>query len=206
MHEIYNNVVCSMIVKLLTEHHLGFLSLKGSCTSSSESTHVKMPLCWKSHAVAHFSFQNNQKNHAWSCQNVCDTLTFLLDNRDISFIQFGTRLYRQDVGIPIGTNCAHLIADVFLFCYERDFMTSLDKHANIIEAFNTASRYLDVILNINNIMYLDNMVKSRTGILYFIESMRTFQNINKKSFHPLFQEKSHFWHDTGAVATISQPI
>ena len=44
-----------MIVKLSTEHHLEFLSLKGSCTGSSESTHVKMPHCWKSHAVAHFS-------------------------------------------------------------------------------------------------------------------------------------------------------
>ena len=43
----------SMIVKLLTEHHLEFLSLKGSCTDSSESTHVKMPHCWKSHSLAH---------------------------------------------------------------------------------------------------------------------------------------------------------
>ena len=42
-----------MIVKLLTEHHLEFLSLKGGCTGSSESTHVKIPHCWKSHAAAH---------------------------------------------------------------------------------------------------------------------------------------------------------
>ena len=41
-----------MIVKLLTEHHLEFLSLKGSCRGSSESTHVKMPHCWKSQAMA----------------------------------------------------------------------------------------------------------------------------------------------------------
>ena len=39
-----------MIVKLLTEHHLEFLSLKGGCRGSSESTLVKMPHCWKSHA------------------------------------------------------------------------------------------------------------------------------------------------------------
>ena len=44
-----------MIVKLLTEHHLEFLSLKGCCTGSSESTLVKMPHCWKSHAMAHIS-------------------------------------------------------------------------------------------------------------------------------------------------------
>ena len=43
-----------MIVKLLTEHPLEFLSLKGGCRGSSESTHVKMPHCRKSHATAHF--------------------------------------------------------------------------------------------------------------------------------------------------------
>ena len=42
-----------MIVKLLTEHHLKFLSLKGGCRGSSETKHVKMPHCWKSHALAH---------------------------------------------------------------------------------------------------------------------------------------------------------
>ena len=41
-----------MTVQLLTEHHLEFLSLKGGCTGSSESTLVKMPHCWKSHVVA----------------------------------------------------------------------------------------------------------------------------------------------------------
>ena len=41
-----------MIVKLLTEHYLEFLSLKGGCPGSSESTLVKMPNCWKSHALA----------------------------------------------------------------------------------------------------------------------------------------------------------
>ena len=42
-----------MIVKLLTEHHLEFLSLKRGCTGSSESTFVKMPHCWKSGVTAH---------------------------------------------------------------------------------------------------------------------------------------------------------
>ena len=42
-----------MIVKLLTELHLEFLSLKGGCRGSSESTLVKMSNCWKSHVMAH---------------------------------------------------------------------------------------------------------------------------------------------------------
>ena len=72
-----------------------------------------------------------------------------MDNIDI---RFGNKLYRQMVGIPIGTNCAPLVADLFLFCYERDFMTSFsgDNQSDIIEAFNSTSRYLDDLLNIDN--------------------------------------------------------
>ena len=42
----------------------------------------------------------------------------------------------------MGTNCAPLVADLFLLCYERDFMVSLsdDKHADIIDAYNITSR------------------------------------------------------------------
>ena len=43
-----------MVVKLLTEHHLEFLSLKEGCRGFSESTHVRISNCWKVHAVAHF--------------------------------------------------------------------------------------------------------------------------------------------------------
>ena len=68
------------------------------------------------------------------------------------FIRFGSKLYRQIVGIPIGTNCAPLVADLFMFCYERDFMLSLSDKNKIdnIEAFNSTSRYLDDLLNIDN--------------------------------------------------------
>ena len=59
----------------------------------------------------------------------------------------------------MGTNCAPLVADLILFCYEWDFMISLsdDKQADAIDAFNTTSRYSDDILNINNV-YFDNLV------------------------------------------------
>ena len=59
----------------------------------------------------------------------------------------------------MGTHCASLVADLFLFCYERVFILSLsdDKQADIIMAFNTTSRYLDDILSIN-IIYFDNIV------------------------------------------------
>ena len=55
----------------------------------------------------------------------------------------------------MGTNCAPLIADLFLFCYIRDFMTSISdgNQADIIEAFNSTSRYLDDLLNIDNLYF-----------------------------------------------------
>ena len=103
-----------------------------------------------------FTSEKPKKYHAWSFQNVPDALTFFRDN---IFIRFGAKLYRQVVRIPLGTNCAPLVADLFLFCYERDFMMSLsdDKEADVIDAFNTTARYLDDILNINNVDF-DNMV------------------------------------------------
>ena len=78
---------------------------------------------------------------------------------DNIYIKYGNKLYRQIVGIPMGTNCAPLVANLFLFCYERVFMTSLsnDNQADIIEAFNSTSRYLDNRLNIDN-PYFDGML------------------------------------------------
>ena len=77
-HEISNNVVCainkasdqsdqnlclsleySMNIKLPTKHHLEFLNLKEGCTGSSESIHVKMPHCCKSHVMAQISSETD---------------------------------------------------------------------------------------------------------------------------------------------------
>ena len=59
----------------------------------------------------------------------------------------------------MATNCASLVADLFLFCYERDFMLSLseDNQSDVIEAFNSTSRYLDELLNTDN-NFFDSMV------------------------------------------------
>ena len=78
---------------------------------------------------------------------------------DNIYIRFGTKLYRQIIGIPMGTNCVPLVADSFLFCYERDFMKDLssDNQADVIKAFNSTTRYLDDLLNIDN-HYFEGMV------------------------------------------------
>ena len=81
-------------------------------------------------------------------------------------VHLATLFPRQIVGIQMGTNCAPLVADLFLFCYERDFMLSLsdNNQTDIIEAFNSASRYLDDLLNIDN-PYFEQMV----GQIYHAE-------------------------------------
>ena len=103
-----------------------------------------------------FTSEVHKKYKLLTCLKVCEALTFLLDN---IYIRFGTKLFRQIVGIPMGTNCAPLVADLFLFCYEKDFMMSLsvENQSEIIEAFSSTSRYLDYLLNIDN-TYFDGLM------------------------------------------------
>ena len=83
----------------------------------------------------------------WSCRNVCGALVYLLDN---IYIRFGAGLYRQVVGVPVGACCAPLVAGLFLFCCERDFVASLSdvRQAGIIEAFGSASGCLGGLLGV----------------------------------------------------------
>ena len=69
---------------------------------------------------AFFTSSDRSRYTLWSCQNVCDVLSYLLDN---IYIRFETKLYRQIVGIPMGTHCAPLFAN--LYCYKRNFMDGL---------------------------------------------------------------------------------
>ena len=76
-------------------------------------------------------------------------LEFLIDN---IFVSFGGTLFQQVVGIPMGTNCAPLLADLFLYSYESEFLQKLVKDKKIHEAraFNFTYRYIDDVLSINN--------------------------------------------------------
>ena len=68
---------------------------------------------------------------------MCESLTFLLDN---IYMRFGIRLFRQIIGIQMGKNCAPLVADLFLFCYERDFFL---KKSNL-KLLKLSARRLDI--------------------------------------------------------------
>jgi hypothetical protein len=75
-------------------------------------------------------------------------LEFLIDN---IFIGFGGQVFQQSVGIPMGTNCALLLADLFLYSYEVEFIQKLlhEKKKSLV-TFNSTFRYIDYVLSINN--------------------------------------------------------
>ena len=78
-----------------------------------------------------------------------EAVNFLIDN---IYVRFGKRVNRQVVCIPMGTSCAPLIADLFLYCYESQFMTKLIKDPSklhIINKFNNIYRYPYDILSLN---------------------------------------------------------
>ena len=119
---------------------------------------------------AFFTSEQPKGYKLWPCQKMCDALHYLFDN---IFIRFGSKLYRQIVGIPMGNNNAPLFADLFLFCYERDYMLPLsdNNQTDYIEAFNSTSRYLDDLLNIDK-PYFEQMV----GQIYPTELQLTKAN------------------------------
>ena len=62
--------------------------------------------------ISFFTSEQPKRYKLWSCQKMCDALHYHLDT---IFIRFASKLYGQIVGIPRGTNCAPLVADLFLF-------------------------------------------------------------------------------------------
>ena len=105
---------------------------------------------------AFFTSDAVRNYNSWSCLKVCEALTLLLDN---IHIRFASKLYRQIVGIPMGTNCDPLVADLFRSVMKETSCCPFQKinQSDVIETFNSTSRYLDDLLNIEN-DFFDSMV------------------------------------------------
>ena len=85
---------------------------------------------------------------------LCKTIKFLIDNISV---QFGGRLFRQVIGIPVGTNCAPLLADLFLYSYESEFLHKMIRsgHIRLARSFNLCYRYIDDLIVVDNKKFLD---------------------------------------------------
>jgi hypothetical protein len=96
----------------------------------------------------YFSNKIQKGKTCYSEEQVISMLEFLIDNIVVSF---GGTLFQQVVGIPMGTNCAPLLADLFLYSYESEFHQKLVKDKKIHEAraFNFTYRYIDDVLSNN---------------------------------------------------------
>ena len=66
--------------------------------------------------------EHSDSKNKYSEDDIINMLEFLVDN---IFVAFAEKVYQQIVGIPMGTNCAPLLSDIFLYSYEAEFIQSL---------------------------------------------------------------------------------
>jgi len=102
-------------------------------------------------------FVQKNKNKTDSTKKISQTdiikmLEFLIDN---IFVMFDGRVLQQAVGILMGTNCAPLLAELFLYSYEEDFIPELlKKNQNkLARSFNFTVRYIDEVISLNRFFF-----------------------------------------------------
>ena len=97
----------------------------------------------------YFDKEHSDLKNKYTEDDIINMREFLVDN---IFVVFGGKVFQQIVGIPIGTNCAPLLADIFLYSYEADFIQSLPSTGKkkLASQFNFTYRYFDDVLSINN--------------------------------------------------------
>ena len=79
---------------------------------------------------------------------------FLIDN---IFVQFGGCLFGEVIEIPMGTNCAPLLVDLFTYLYENEFSDNMIRsgHKRLARSFNLCYRYTNDLIVFNNKKFLD---------------------------------------------------
>ena len=113
-------------------------------------THIKV-----TRAKGYFTHDiNGGGDNMYTADNIYKMIEFLIDN---IFVQFGGRLFHQVIGIPMGTNCAPLLADLFLYSYENEFLDNMIRsgHRRLARSFNLCYRYIDDLIVFNNKKFLD---------------------------------------------------
>ena len=95
--------------------------------------------------------------HSFTEDRLITYVEYLIDN---IYVSIGNKVYRQCIGIPMGTDCAPLLANLFLFFYEYRYMKNLIKSNTIIaRRFNNTMRYIDDLLVLNNNSF-DDAIKN----------------------------------------------
>ena len=113
-----------------------------------------------------FTSDPSNGDNKYSASDICKMIEFLVDN---IYVRFGGQLFRQMVGITIGTNCAPLLADLFLYSYENKFLDKLIKEAK--ESLLESSIYQTVILMTLSLSIIKD---SRSSFLTFTSKNSQF--------------------------------
>ena len=105
-------------------------------------THVKV-----GRNKSYFTSDPFNGDNKYTANDICKMIEFLVDN---IYVRFGGQLFRQMVGIPMGTNCASLLADLFLYSYENEFLDKLIKEGKrkLARRFNLSYRYIDDLISL----------------------------------------------------------
>ena len=90
----------------------------------------------------------------YTADSTCKMIEFLIDN---IFVQFGGRLFRRVIGIPVGMNSAPLLADLFLYSYENESLDNMIRsgHRRPARSFSLCYRYIDDLIVVNKKKLLD---------------------------------------------------
>ena len=116
------------------------------------------------HEETYFVKEHSDSKNKYSIDEIIKILEFLVDN---ILVVFAGKFFQQTVGIPMGTNCAPLLADIFLYSYEADFILFLlstgTKHS--ASRFNLTYRYIDDELSINNPEFENYLARARCILL-----------------------------------------
>ena len=101
------------------------------------------------HESTYFVTNTSNAKNKYTEDDIVRMLDFLIDN---IFVECGGVIFQQAIGIPMGTNCAPLLADLFLYSYEAEFIQTLIKNGkrHLAKSFNFTYRYIDDVLSINN--------------------------------------------------------
>ena len=93
-------------------------------------------------------------DNMYTPDRICKMIEFFIDN---IFVQFGRCLFHQVIGISMETNCAPLLADLFLYSYENEFLDNMIRsgHRRLASSLNLCCRYTDGLIVFNNKTFLD---------------------------------------------------
>ena len=165
-----------MTLRLLTEHHLEFLSLNGGCTSSSESTVVKMPHCWKSNVAAHLFFSSSD-----GCHRANFWLHIHQSNKYL--VAIDTKLYRVNIHAKT-TKIEYNVLNTSILnttCYNsimfHDTYQILNAHAQCHIIQDCKNRLYKGRFNVRRLLDLMKTAKVKAYIMYIFGKNKVLCNL-----------------------------